>query len=604
VPEYKLTFVVEGKDRGGASVLGGLTKGLGGIAAIVAGGVLAKELAETVGVAADFQTQVARLSVAAGGAGTSLDVLHSAALQVGADTSLLGVSASGAAESMTGLYKAGLSTTEIFGDLQGYMAGTAKLGGALRAAIDLAAATELDMVQASDLAAVTLATFGGELETEAERASFITSAMDNFVKAADASVAEVSDLSMAMMNIGPVAASFGFDLEDVNTALALLSTRGISGSEAGTALRSMLTNMMRDTESVKDSLMALNIELYNADGTMRSLPEIVGMFSESLAGLTEEERNHYVQTIAGTYGMRALSTLLAEGTEGWNGMTVAISEATGIQEQAEVMAGTFQGRMEALEGTVETLKIGIGEALLPVLTDLANMANELMAQYGPQLTAAFAEVGAWLSQALPKAIRIVGAVWSNLLQPAFEGLADLMSGTLKPILIAVGVVIAAMNLPIILLGAAVIALGLIWKEHGDQVRVIVEQLGVIVGYVFREAIQWVRDFGGTVADVFRRAWEWIKNLIDKLVSLRDKLRTIKLPDWLTPGSPTPFELGLRGIASALDEVNGKMGSGPLISLGGAGVGGGGGPHYHLHVHSSAPTEPIVADFRMLEAMAA
>ena len=60
-------------------------------------------------------------------------------------------------------------------------------------------------------------------------AEFVNEAMDNFVKAADASVAEVGDLKEALSNIGPDAARLGFSIEDVNTALALLSTRGIRG---------------------------------------------------------------------------------------------------------------------------------------------------------------------------------------------------------------------------------------------------------------------------------------------------------------------------------------------------------------------------------------
>ena len=159
----------------------------------------------------DFKSQMAILSIAGKSSGQSFAELEAAAIAVGGDISLLGVSASGSAEAMTGLYKAGLTTTEIFGDLQGYMAGTADLGGALRAAIDLAAATELDMVQASDLAAVALATFGGEMETETERAEFINAALNNMVQAADASVAEVGDLADALKNIGPTAAAMGFD---------------------------------------------------------------------------------------------------------------------------------------------------------------------------------------------------------------------------------------------------------------------------------------------------------------------------------------------------------------------------------------------------------
>jgi TP901 family phage tail tape measure protein len=40
-------------------------------------------------------------------------------------------------------------------------------------------------------------------------------------------------------------------IEDTNNALAILSTRGITGAEAGTALKSMLTNLQRPTTAVR-----------------------------------------------------------------------------------------------------------------------------------------------------------------------------------------------------------------------------------------------------------------------------------------------------------------------------------------------------------------
>ena len=112
----------------------------------------------------DFEQNMAILNVAAKGYGLTLDELSAATLKVGGDTSLVGVDAMQTAESITNLFKAGLTAGEVFGDLDSYMAGTATLGGALRASIDLAAASELDMDRASEVAAITLATFGGGLE--------------------------------------------------------------------------------------------------------------------------------------------------------------------------------------------------------------------------------------------------------------------------------------------------------------------------------------------------------------------------------------------------------------------------------------------------------
>lgn len=41
---------------------------------------------------------------------------------------------------------------------------------------------------------------------------------------------------------------------------------------------------------------------------------------------------------------------------------------------------------------------------------------------------------------------------------------------------------------------------------------------------------------------------------DKINELANSLNNVRLPSWLEPGSPTPFELGLRGIVGALSQV--------------------------------------------------
>ena len=236
---------------------------------------------KTAVVAADFESQMNVLSIAARSAGTGLDVLQEAAIQVGGDTQLVGINASEAAGAMTDFYRAGLSTTDIFGDLNSYMNEGASLSGALRSAVDLQAASELSLAEASDVVSIAMATFGIS-------ADGATSIADNFVRAADASVASVGELADAMKNVGPTAAAFGWSMEDVNTGLALLSQRGIKGAEAGTALKSMMTNIMRPTANVTEALDDLNVSLYDQEGGLKDLPQIIGELGGALDGLTEE----------------------------------------------------------------------------------------------------------------------------------------------------------------------------------------------------------------------------------------------------------------------------------------------------------------------------
>ena len=332
--------------------------------AAVAGAALVGLGVTSIGIASDFQSSMAVMSTAvdpvsvgATDAAGAMEILGAAALAVGSDTQLVGVSASGAAEAITGLYKAGMSTSEIFGDLNGYLAGTSDLSGALRASVDLAAASELDMVAASELAAVTLATFGGELTTSAERADFVNSAMNNFVQTADASVASVQSLADAFVNVGPTAASMGMGVETVNTALAIMSTRGMTGAEAGTQLKSMLLGMQADAAKAGGAMESLGVSMYTAEGAMRPLPDVLADLGAAMAGMTEQQRNQTVATIAGSYGMNAMNALLGEGAAGWTEMEGAIAGAATMQDTAAAKAATFSGVMESLGGVVESFRI-------------------------------------------------------------------------------------------------------------------------------------------------------------------------------------------------------------------------------------------------------
>ena len=88
-----------------------------GMALTAVGAAGVAGLGKAVSMAADFESQVALMGVAAGDAGVGLGTLHDAALMVGGDIGLVGVTASGAADSITNLLKAGLSIEDVFGDM-------------------------------------------------------------------------------------------------------------------------------------------------------------------------------------------------------------------------------------------------------------------------------------------------------------------------------------------------------------------------------------------------------------------------------------------------------------------------------------------------------
>lgn len=500
--------------------------------------------------ASDFESAINILSVAARDSGASLGDLRQAALNVGKDTQLVGIDAMEAASAMTNFTKAGLSVADMFGSAGGlndYLREGTNLQGALRAAVDLSAASELSLAQASDVTAIAMATFG----VGAERATAIT---DSFVRAADASVTSVPELADAMANIGPTWASFYQGMQDpldalgdMNTALALLSERGIRGAEAGTSLKSMFTNMMRPTDKTVAALQDLNVELYDQEGVLRRLPDILGDFQAGMAGLSEEQRNQYIQTIAGTYGMKAMNTLLAEGVTGWEGMEAAIGSAATAQESATARTQGFAAAWEQFMGTLQTFMIEVGTPLIkdfltPAVRWLTTFLDKLMEN--PGFTKWVLGIGAVLAVAGPfliilgQLITAIGAIGGAIgwIGGLFGGLAGLVSGAIG----AIGSLVAgfvALNPAALAIVAALALLWVAWNANFLGIKDIAGEVWGAIQYTFAQIKGIVTTFisflkgeatWAEVQSVWAGAWS---NIADKWGQTWENIKSIFSAKW-------------------------------------------------------------------------
>lgn len=163
----------------------------------------------------------------------------------------------------------------------------------------------------------------------------------------------------------------------------------------------------------------------------------------------------------------------------------------------------------------------------------------------------------------------------------------------------------------------------VWKDNFRQANEINQKvqgiaieamIKMVVDFVARannkltELRNWALNTWNSIASGFQNAWsaisnffESVKNSIlagiqaikDAIQGLIDSLASVELPDDLTPGSPTPFETGLRGIASAMSQLSresipdlnrsfamAQAARSPAYAM--AGVGGGGVISQNLH----------------------
>lgn len=371
-------------------------------------------------VAANFDDAMSQVQGALGGASADMDGLRNLALQLGADTVF---SATESAQAMVELAKGGLTEAQI-------------KGGALAASMDLAAAGQLNLADAAATTVQMMGSFG----LGAGDATRIANALAG---AANASSADVSDLTQAMSQCSAQASLAGWSLEDTAAALALFADHGVKGSDAGTSLKTMLQRLAAPTDQAAEAIAAYGLNIRDSNGKMKDISGIADELTGKLGGLSDAERDAALQTIFGSDASRAAAILMQSGSEGLAKYIAATNDATAAETMANAQKGELSWALENMGGAIESASIAFGTALAPAITAVAGVIGnvaEAFASLPAGVQTGIAVVLA-LVAALGPLLMVIGSVVAAL--PAIsEGFAMLGGALAIPLAPAAAVVAA------------------------------------------------------------------------------------------------------------------------------------------------------------------
>ena len=420
----------EGVAQAGTALTMGVTVPL-----VAAGGA-------AVATATKFDDAMAQVSGALGDPSADMEGLRRLALQLGADTVF---SATEAGNAMVELAKGGMTEADI-------------KGGALAASMDLAAAGQLALADAAATTVQMMGSFGLGAGDAARIA-------DALAGAANASSADVSDLTQAMSQCSAQASLAGWSLEDTAAALALFADNGIKGSDAGTSLKTMLQRLAAPTDEAAAAMALYGIEARDSEGHMKGVSDIAAELQGKLGTLSEAERDMALQTIFGSDASRAAAIMMKNGADGMAKYTDATHDATAAEEMAAAQKGDLSWALENMQGSLESAGIAFGTALAPavqVAAEAIGGAAEAFSSLPSGVQTAIAVV-LGLVAALGPLLVVGGAVVSAI--PAIQGgLAALGGAVVSAItaiqggLAALGGALAGISWPIVAIVAGIAAL--------------------------------------------------------------------------------------------------------------------------------------------------
>ena len=294
--------------------------------------------------AADFDSAMANVAAISGATGDDLQALRDKAREMGEKTKF---SASEAADAMSYMAMAGWKTGDMLSGIEGIM--------------NLAAASGEDLATTSDIVTDALTAFGLTAEDSAHFADILAAASSN-------ANTNVSMMGETFKYCAPVAGALGYSAEDVAEAIGLMGNAGIKSTQAGTALRTMMTKLQGELKLSGEALGEVTIQTANADGSMRELSDILADCRTAFSKMSESEAAAAAETLVGKNAMSGFLALMNSAPGDIDKLRNAIDNCDGSAENmAAIMQDNLNGQLTILKSQLEELAISFGEMLMPVI---------------------------------------------------------------------------------------------------------------------------------------------------------------------------------------------------------------------------------------------
>lgn len=303
----------------------------------------------TMGITKDAMSTVNGQSV------NTMDTLSKLAKKMGAETAF---SASECAEALNYLALAGYDTQQMCDTLP--------------TVLNLAAAGDIALADASDMVTDAMSALGMGVD-EAE------TMVDQMAKTASTTNTSVAQLGEGILTIGATAKSIKGGTAELNTALGILANNGIKGAEGGTHLRNIILSLQNPTDKAAAQMEALGLSVYDSEGNMRSMNDILGDLNKSMDGMTSAEKSNIISTIFNKTDLSSVNALLANTGETWDSLQKSITDSGGAaQQMTDTQLDNLQGQITILKSALEGLAISFGELLMPTIKQIVGWVQKFV----------------------------------------------------------------------------------------------------------------------------------------------------------------------------------------------------------------------------------
>lgn len=356
----------------------------GGASAIAVGAAVTAPLTQAVDDAAEFEYAMSKVQAVTGADAQTMQKLAEQARALGRATEF---NAKQAAEAQYYLGLAGWKQEAI-------LAATPNL-------LRLAIAGGTDLARTADIISDDMTAMGIAVDAEGKSVQRFS---DIFAATMSNSNTNIEMMGEAMKYAGTIAGTLGYSMEDVALAIGLMANNGTKASEAGTALRAVMTRLAAPPKEAAEAFAQIAKEtgivispIDELTGKVKPLRQVFTDLRNALKGYNEVERVEFGKKIAGMYGTAGFNAIVNSTDEDFNKLVNAIDNADGASERmANTMQDNLRGSLIATKSAMYDLNVELGKSMTPALregnsalTSFLNGLTSLANEY-PRVTSALA----------------------------------------------------------------------------------------------------------------------------------------------------------------------------------------------------------------------
>lgn len=312
---------------------------------------------------------------------------------------------------------------------------------------------------------------------------------DKFAAVANATKTSFTGLGEAFSVVGATAHSLNQPLSVTAAAIGELESNGVDASTAATALKSGMVNLVSPTKQMKNAMDSMGLSVFDANGKMKPLPDIIEQIEKGTAGWTAKQKEQALATLFGKESLASWNILVNHGSKELNDLAKEADNSSGaVKRMANQMKHTPQNQFKQLKEALHGLAVEFGEEVLPSIIPVIQKVKDLIHWF------------AGLSSGTKKTIAAIAAI------AAVFGPVIVIIGTLiSSIGSIIGVITAVAGAFSVVGGTLTLTIGSMSVAFLPFLGVIAAVVAAIIGIILV-----IKNWGAI--------WGWLKSVISGFAS--------------------------------------------------------------------------------------